>query len=100
MRVAEIGWSDSFARRTRSAGAAELNTILAGAPPGVLSLAGGFPNPATFPTEVLDEIVMRLVRDDAGIALQYAAARASRASASTWSTARSGSRAAARSSRS
>ena len=73
MGVAEIAWSDQFARRTRSAGAAELNTILAGAPPGVLSLAGGFPNPATFPTEVLDEIVMRLVRDDAGIALQYAA---------------------------
>ena len=63
----------AFARRTRGLGAAELNTILAGAPPGVLSLAGGFPNPATFPTEVLDEIVMRLVRDDAGIALQYAA---------------------------
>ena len=72
MGVAEIAWSDSFARRTRSAGAAELNTILAGAPPGVLSLAGGFPDPATFPTEALDEIVMRLVRDDAGIALQYA----------------------------
>jgi 2-aminoadipate transaminase len=63
----------AFARRTRGLGAAELNTILAGAPPGALSLAGGFPNPATFPTEVLDEIVMRLVRDDAGIALQYAA---------------------------
>ena len=73
MGVAEIAWSESFARRTRSAGAAELNTILAGAPPGVLSLAGGFPNPATFPTEMLDEIVMRLVRDDGGIALQYAA---------------------------
>jgi 2-aminoadipate transaminase len=73
MGVAEIAWSDQFARRTRNAGAAELNTILAGAPPGVLSLAGGFPNPATFPTAELDEIVMRLVRDDAGIALQYAA---------------------------
>ena len=72
MSVAEIAWSESFARRTRNQGAAELNTILAGAPPGVLSLAGGFPNPATFPTEVLDEFVMRLVRDDAGIALQYA----------------------------
>ena len=63
----------AFARRTRGLGAAELNTILAGAPPGVLSLAGGFPNPATFPSEVLDELVMRLVREDAGIALQYAA---------------------------
>jgi 2-aminoadipate transaminase len=73
VEVAQIGWSDSFARRTRGLGAAELNTILAGAPPGVLSLAGGFPNPATFPTAELDEIVIRLVRDDAGVALQYAA---------------------------
>jgi 2-aminoadipate transaminase len=72
MEVAQAGWSEAFARRTRGRGAAELNTILAGSPPGVLSLAGGFPNPATFPTEVLDEIVMRLVREDAGVALQYA----------------------------
>jgi 2-aminoadipate transaminase len=50
----------------------ELTTILAGSPPGVLSLAGGFPNPATFPTAALDEIMLRLVRDDAGVALQYA----------------------------
>ena len=71
MEVAQTGWSERFARRTRSMGD-ELTTILAGSPPGVLSLAGGFPNPATFPTTVLDEIVMRLVRDDAGIALQYA----------------------------
>jgi 2-aminoadipate transaminase len=61
-----------FARRTRSASAAELTTILAGSPPGVLSLAGGFPNPATFPSELLDEVVARLVREDAGVALQYA----------------------------
>jgi 2-aminoadipate transaminase len=72
MGVMETGWSAAFARRTRGLGAAELNTILAGSPPGVLSLAGGFPNPATFPTTVLDEIVMRLVREDAGVALQYA----------------------------
>jgi 2-aminoadipate transaminase len=71
MGVTETAWSQAFARRTHQ-GAAELNTILAGSPPGVLSLAGGFPNPATFPTAVLDEIVMRLVREDAGVALQYA----------------------------
>ena len=47
-------------------------TILAGSPEGVLSLAGGFPNPATFPSELLDGIVAKLVRDDAGVALQYA----------------------------
>ena len=36
-------------------------------------MMGGFPNPSTFPTEVLDEIVTRLVRDDPGAALQYTA---------------------------
>ncbi len=51
----------------------ELATILAGAPPGVLSLAGGFPNPDTFPTEAIAEIVARLLRDEPGVALQYTA---------------------------
>jgi 2-aminoadipate transaminase len=51
----------------------ELATILAGPPPGVLSLAGGFPNPGTFPTTEIAEIVTRLMRDDPGVALQYAA---------------------------
>jgi 2-aminoadipate transaminase len=62
----------TFARRAQNQAAAELTTILAGSPAGVLSLAGGFPNPATFPSELLDEIVARIVRDDAGVALQYA----------------------------
>ena len=62
----------TFARRARNQAAAELTTILAGSPEGVLSLAGGFPNPATFPSGLLDEIVAKLVRDDAGVALQYA----------------------------
>jgi 2-aminoadipate transaminase len=51
----------------------ELATILAGAPPGVLSLAGGFPHPDTFPTQAIAEIVARLMRDDPGVALQYTA---------------------------
>jgi 2-aminoadipate transaminase len=61
-----------FARRTRLRGGDELATILAGSPPGVLSMTGGFPNPATFPTDEVDEIAARLVRDDAAVALQYA----------------------------
>jgi hypothetical protein len=60
----------AFARRTRLRGGGELTAILAGSPPGVLSMTGGFPNPATFPSE-LDEIVARLVREDAAVALQY-----------------------------
>ena len=38
----------------------------------MLSVTGGFPNPQTFPTDALDELVARLVRDDPGVALQYA----------------------------
>lgn len=61
----------AFARRTRLRGGDELTAILAGSPPGVLSMTGGFPNPATFPTDELDEIAARLVREDAAVALQY-----------------------------
>jgi 2-aminoadipate transaminase len=64
-------WSPSFARHTRHPGGAELSTILAGAPPGVLSMTGGFPNARTFPTDVLDELTARIVRDDPAVALQY-----------------------------
>jgi 2-aminoadipate transaminase len=56
-----------------STDANELATILAGPPPGVLSLAGGFPNPSTFPTDAIAEIVARILRDDPGVALQYTA---------------------------
>jgi 2-aminoadipate transaminase len=64
-------FSRSFAHRTRLRGGDELTTILAGSPPGVLSMTGGFPNAATFPSGELDDIVARLVRDDAAVALQY-----------------------------
>jgi 2-aminoadipate transaminase len=64
-------FSAAFARRTRLRGGDELTTILAGSPPGVLSMTGGFPNPATFPTEEVDAISARLVREDAAVALQY-----------------------------
>jgi len=64
-------FAQAFARRTRLAGGGELAAILAGSPPGVLSMTGGFPNPATFPTEELDELVARLMREDAAVALQY-----------------------------
>jgi 2-aminoadipate transaminase len=64
-------FSGAFARRTRLRGGGELTAILAGSPPGVLSMTGGFPNPATFPTDELDELAARLVREDAAVALQY-----------------------------
>ncbi len=62
-----------LARRTRGRGDGELATILAGPPPGVMSMAGGFPNPRTFQLEALEEIAARLIRDEPAVALQYAA---------------------------
>jgi 2-aminoadipate transaminase len=61
----------SFAKRAPLRGGGELTAILAGNPPGVLSMTGGFPNARTFPTDELDEIAARLVREDAAVALQY-----------------------------
>jgi 2-aminoadipate transaminase len=69
MSVTDFG--QTFARRTRVSGGSELATILAGSPPGVLSMTGGFPNPATFPTDELDEIAGRLLREDAAVSMQY-----------------------------
>ena len=67
-----MDWGRTLARRAREEASGELATILAGPPPGVLGMAGGFPNPATFQTEVLDEIAARLIRDEPAVALQYA----------------------------
>jgi 2-aminoadipate transaminase len=64
-------FTQAFARRTRLRGGDELTTILAGSPPGVLSMTGGFPNPATFPTDELADIAARLMHEDAAVALQY-----------------------------
>jgi 2-aminoadipate transaminase len=64
-------WNELFALRARNRGGAELATILAGPPPGVLGMTGGFPNIATFQTDVLGEIAARVIADDPGVALQY-----------------------------
>src|SRR5918994_5008666 len=64
-------FAHAFARRTRLRGGDELTAILAGSPLGVLSMTGGFPNTATFPTDELDAIAARLVREDAAVAMQY-----------------------------
>jgi 2-aminoadipate transaminase len=64
------GWAHAFASRTHNR-SAEVTRILAPTPPGVLSLAGGFPNSATFPSAVIADIVAGLLRDDPGAVLQY-----------------------------
>ncbi len=63
--------SPAFARRTRGA-SGELAAILALAGgTDLISFAGGLPDPATFPVGVLEELCGALLRDDAGVALQY-----------------------------
>jgi 2-aminoadipate transaminase len=66
-----MDFEQMLSRRAREGGDPELAIILAGPPPGVLAMTGGFPNAATFPSEELAEIAGRLVRDEPGLALQY-----------------------------
>jgi len=67
-------WSSRLARRTHSLGGGEITAILALAgATDVITFSGGFPDPATWPTDVLSSIAARLIREDAGVALQYAA---------------------------
>jgi len=67
-------WDSGLARRARNLGAGEITAILslAGASD-VITFAGGFPDPATFPTGVLRDIAARLITEDPGVALQYSA---------------------------
>ena len=67
-------WSTSLARRTRALGGGEITAILALAgATDVITFSGGFPDPATFPTEVLAQIAGQLITGDAAVSLQYAA---------------------------
>ena len=65
-------WTASFARRTRTLGGGEITAILslAGATD-VITFSGGFPDPATFPADVLGEIATKLIATDVAVALQY-----------------------------
>ena len=72
--TARRDWTSGLARRTRSLGGGEITAILALAGASdVITFSGGFPDPATFPTEVLSEIATRLIRTDPAVALQYSA---------------------------
>jgi 2-aminoadipate transaminase len=66
-----MDWTSRFAERARNRGGAELAAILSGPGPGVLAMTGGFPNIATFQTEVLGAIAARVIATDPGVALQY-----------------------------
>jgi 2-aminoadipate transaminase len=65
-------WTASFARRTQTLGGGEITAILALAgATDVITFSGGFPDPATFPREVLGEIARDLLAKDVAVALQY-----------------------------
>ncbi|MGB6457148.1 MAG: PLP-dependent aminotransferase family protein [Streptosporangiaceae bacterium] len=67
-------WDAGLARRTKSLGGGEITAILALAGSSdVITFSGGFPDPATFPSEVIADIASRLIRQDPGVALQYSA---------------------------
>lgn len=67
-------WSASSARRADAVGGGEITAILALAgTTDVITFSGGFPDPGTFPTELLSGIAARLIAEDAAVALQYSA---------------------------
>ena len=67
-------WSAGLARRAHTLGGGEITAILALAgATDVITFSGGFPDPQTFPAEILAGIAARLVAEDAAVALQYSA---------------------------
>src|SRR5499427_2750573 len=67
-------WDAGLARRTKSLGGGEITAILALAgATDVITFSGGFPDPDTWPRDVLAGLAAKLITDDAPVALQYAA---------------------------
>src|SRR5215472_2017501 len=67
-------WRPRLARRAQALGGGEITAILALAgATDVITFSGGFPDPQTFPAEILAGLAARLIAQDAAIALQYSA---------------------------
>jgi 2-aminoadipate transaminase len=67
-------WSARLARRAQALGGGEITAILALAgATDVITFSGGFPDPQTFPAEILAGIAAKLIAQDAAVALQYSA---------------------------
>jgi 2-aminoadipate transaminase len=65
-------FSRHFAERTKDMKASEVRELLKLLQvPGMISFAGGFPNPETFPTELIRKIADDILRKDGSQALQY-----------------------------
>jgi 2-aminoadipate transaminase len=72
--TAQRDWDSGLARRSQRLGGGEMTAILALAGASdVITFSGGFPDPATFPSDVLSAIAARLITDDPGVTLQYSA---------------------------
>lgn len=64
--------SKHFSDRANSMTASEIRELLKVTQrPGMISFAGGLPNPESFPTEVVGEIVEKVLRERGSEALQY-----------------------------
>jgi 2-aminoadipate transaminase len=67
-------WSARLARRAQALGGGEITAILALAgATDVITFSGGFPDPQTFPAEILASIAAKLIAQDPAVALQYSA---------------------------
>lgn len=67
-----IHWEDKLARRTKANAGDGLSSILAlGGRTDLISFAGGFPDPSTFPREEIVEISQRLASEEGTSAWQY-----------------------------
>jgi 2-aminoadipate transaminase len=67
-------WSARLARRAQALGGGEITAILALAgATDVITFSGGFPDPQTFPSDILADIAAKLIAQDAAVALQYSA---------------------------
>jgi 2-aminoadipate transaminase len=65
-------FSRHFAERTKDMKASEVRELLKLLQvPGMISFAGGFPNPETFPVELIRKIADDILRKDGSQALQY-----------------------------
>jgi 2-aminoadipate transaminase len=67
-------WNAGLARRAHALGGGEITAILALAgATDVITFSGGFPDPATFPAQILAGLAARVITQDAGVCLQYSA---------------------------
>ncbi len=65
-------WYSHYAARTAGLSVSEVRALFAVASrPEVVSLAGGMPNVSALPQELVETAVMRTVRDQGAVALQY-----------------------------